>query len=505
MGLGDLKTGEKLINNIEQISSTMSDPNQARLEKEGIEFGLLLLKGEIQKALEKLSRARSDARQRGDLQMLHNFCNNIADTYIIQDHIARVDDWSEAEQAAKEGIEISSRGVGSITGSYCLLSTINVRQGRLDEANQLYIEAKQEAGSSPSFWEKQSLLGIERDLAAARGHWEEALSAAESVSKRLAQHEIRFPWAFALIQWAEIHQARGEAIDLERARAIYRESMALLQEMEAEFYINIIEDRLKALVAKSYAITQAHDAVTQELAEAGRIQEGLLPEEIPEISGWEIAAVLHPARATSGDFYDFIQLPGNRLGLLVADVADKGMGAALYMATFRTLIRTYAGEHPTEPELALSKANRRILAETHGGLFTTLFYAVLDPISGRMIYCNAGHNPPFFFSAEADSSQKALTRTGMPLGITDEASWEQGEITFTSGDLLIAYTDGVTEAQNDKDEFYDEASLVEVVSTMIGNSVQEISEALEKDIREFSRSMPQLDDMTLMIVKKGKQ
>jgi serine phosphatase RsbU (regulator of sigma subunit) len=503
LGLGDLKTGEIIINRINELSATITDRNQTLLELEGIKFGLYLLKGEVYKAIDNLRQARSDARQRGDLQMLYNFCNNLADTYLILDQFERVIDWSEAEAAANEVIEISSRGVGSPTQSLCQLGTIYVHQGRLDEANQLFLEARQKAGSSPNFWEENSLLGIERDLAAAQGRWKSAFSAAEKASRHLAQVEMRFPWAFSLILWAAIHQARGEAIDFERARAIYREALALLQEMGAEFYTNLIEERLKALATRSYAATLAHDAVTQELAQAGRIQEGLLPEEIPEISGWEISAVLHPARATSGDFYDFIQLPGNRLGLLVADVADKGMGAALYMATCRTLIHTFAGEFPAEPELALEKANHHILADTHGGLFITVFYGVLDPISGRFTYCNAGHNPPFLFPAENTGAHKALTRTSMPLGITEETSWEQKEITFNAGDVLVAYTDGITEAQNEGGEFYNEARLVKIASSKVGNSVQELIEALEKDVRDFSSAMPQLDDMTLMIVKKG--
>ncbi len=503
LGLGDLKTGEMIINRIEEINSTLTDPNPALLEMEGIEFNLHLLKGELQKALEIIRTGRSNARQRGDLQMLQNFCIDVANFYLIQDQIERVEDWSEAEGAAEEAVEISSRGVGSRIYSLSLLSTISVRLGRLEEANQLYIEARQKTGSTPSFWQKQALLVMERDLAAAQKRWEKAFSSAEAVCQRLAKIEMRFPWAFSLVIWAEIHQARGEAIDLERARAIYREAIALFQEMEAEFYTNLLGERLKALIAKSYAVTQEHDAITHELVEAGRMQEGLLPEEMPELAGWEISAVLHPARATSGDFYDFIQLPGGQLGLLVADVADKGMGAALYMATFRTLIRTFAEEHPTEPELALARTNRRILAETHGGLFTTVFYGILDPSSGKLTYCNAGHNPPYLFSAKEHEKPKPLISTGMPLGITEEAGWEQGDFTFHPGDVLVAYTDGVTEAQNDRDEFYEEARLVELASSMVSKTAQELIEALEKDMREFSGTAPQLDDLTLMIVKKG--
>jgi serine phosphatase RsbU (regulator of sigma subunit) len=503
LGLGDLKTGEEIISSIEQINNTLTDPNQVQLEKEeSIEFGLHLLKGELQKALEKLRKGRSSARQRGDLQTLQNFCTSIADLFLIQDRLGKIDDWSEAEGAAREMIEINNRGVGDITRSLCLLSAIYVRQGRLEEADQLYTEAQQKAGSSPSFWQEQNLLEINRDLAIAKGQWSLAFSAAEAASTRLAQHEIRFPWVLSLVAWAETHLARGDAMDFERARAIYRESLVIFEAMEAEFYVNIINERLRELRAKSFAVTQALDEMTHELAEASRIQQGLLPEEIPEIPGWEIAAILKPARETSGDFYDFIQLPGERLGFVVADVAGKGMGAALYMATCRSLIRTYAGDHPDQPELALAKTNRRILADTRSGLFITVFYGVLEPASGRLMYCNAGHNPPFLISSENPDSHQALSRTGMPLGISEEASWEQGIVTCQPGDVLVAYTDGITEAQSESHEFYDEARLLGVARLQVGRSALALQQELERDIAEFSGLAPQFDDMTLMVIKR---
>jgi sigma-B regulation protein RsbU (phosphoserine phosphatase) len=214
--------------------------------------------------------------------------------------------------------------------------------------------------------------------------------------------------------------------------------------------------------------------------------------------------MLHSALETSGDFYDFIQLPGNYLGIVVADVADKGMGAALYMTTCRTLIRTFAGEHPGEPEQVLAKTNRRILADTHGGLFTTVFYGVLDTDRGKLIYCNAGHNPPFLISAEHERAYQALPRTGMALGIIDEGSWEQGIVTIDHGDVLLTYTDGVTEAQNEIDEFYGEARLLEIASSKVEFPATKLQEALQKDIHQFSGGRPQLDDMTLLVLKRGR-
>jgi serine phosphatase RsbU (regulator of sigma subunit) len=187
---------------------------------------------------------------------------------------------------------------------------------------------------------------------------------------------------------------------------------------------------------------------------------------------------------------------------VIADVADKGMAAALYMTTCHALIRTFANEHPKEPELALAKTNHRILSDTHGGLFITVFYGVLDPTEGVLTYCNAGHNPPYLFSPSGEPEPRMLTRTGMPLGIVDESSWERRVITFDTGDVLIAYTDGVTEAQNREEQFYGEAHLIATARTNMTHSADAIREVILKGIRQFVEAAPQFDDMTLLVLKR---
>ena len=252
--------------------------------------------------------------------------------------------------------------------------------------------------------------------------------------------------------------------------------------------------------AKVYAQTLAHQRVEQELALAWQIQASFLPDDLPHIPSWQLAATLKPARETAGDFYDFISLPNGRLGILVADVADKGMGAALYMALSRTLIRTYAVENKAQPELVLSAANGRILRDTRADLFVTVFYGILDPATGTLTYCNAGHNPPYLFRGQNGDPVQALRTTGIPLGMFEDMTWEQRIVQLAPGDLLVLYTDGITEAQNRQEEFFGEERLLEVVRANLGRSAQGLQDALMAQVREFVGDAPQFDDITLMVL-----
>jgi serine phosphatase RsbU (regulator of sigma subunit) len=188
---------------------------------------------------------------------------------------------------------------------------------------------------------------------------------------------------------------------------------------------------------------------TRELVMAGRIQTDILPEEEPVIFGWEISAKLEPARETSGDFYDFLPLTDRKWGFVVADVTDKGMGAAIFMALTSTLMRTYANRFPTLPAMAMTAVSQRILSDTRGGMFVTSIFGVLEPHTGRFIYANAGHPPAFLISIQkGKESIDHLRPTGMALGVLEQARWKQKIVKINPGDYLILYSDGITEAQN---------------------------------------------------------
>jgi serine phosphatase RsbU (regulator of sigma subunit)/DNA-binding NarL/FixJ family response regulator len=258
--------------------------------------------------------------------------------------------------------------------------------------------------------------------------------------------------------------------------------------------------------AQLYAQTQAHQKIARELAMAGQIQASFLPSSLPSLAGWQIAVTLEPARETSGDFYDFIPLPDGHLGLVIADVSDKGMGAALYMALSRTLIRTYAAEFPTRPDLVLSATSRRILEDTRAGLFVTAFYGILEPASGSLRYCNAGHNPPYLFNRRADEAVQVLGKTGMALGAVEDTTWTHSTVCLEPGNTLVLYTDGITEAQDEQGDFFGRQRLLSVLQAETSiprphkHAVLHVQEALLGEVRQFMGTAPQHDDMTLMIL-----
>jgi serine phosphatase RsbU (regulator of sigma subunit)/DNA-binding NarL/FixJ family response regulator len=256
--------------------------------------------------------------------------------------------------------------------------------------------------------------------------------------------------------------------------------------------------------AQIYAQTVANKRVARELAMAGQIQASFLPQELPEIENWQLAAALEPARETAGDFYDLILLPGGSLGIVIADVADKGMGAALFMALCRTLVRTYALEHPAQPDLVLRAVNRRMLADTRADLFVTIFYGILDPKTGTLVYCNAGHNPPFLFGARDPQGAVALRKTGMALGVLDRETWQQETVHVGPGQVLLLYTDGVIEAQDPEAKFFGTQRLLDLGAALSGAAGQttasDILAALMAELRAFAGDAPQFDDITLIVV-----
>jgi sigma-B regulation protein RsbU (phosphoserine phosphatase) len=254
--------------------------------------------------------------------------------------------------------------------------------------------------------------------------------------------------------------------------------------------------------AEVYEQTLRAMRAEEELAVAADMQASLMPSSAPHVPGWEFKAIIDSAREASGDFIDLIPLSQGRWGILVADVSGKGVAAALYMAMVRTLIRTYAFEHESAPAAVMSAANRRILSDTNDDSFVTAFYAVLDPATGALQYCNAGHNPPYLFRTQNGGTVEELRGTGIPLGMLEDAVWEGGEVTMLPGDRLLTYTDGATDAQNLDEEPFGERRLLEVAKANVRATPIEMRTAVFDDIKSFVGDAPQEDDITLMVVAR---
>jgi serine phosphatase RsbU (regulator of sigma subunit) len=238
----------------------------------------------------------------------------------------------------------------------------------------------------------------------------------------------------------------------------------------------------------------------QELAVGRQIQFSMLPEGRPAVPGWAFDAFYQPARQVGGDFYDFFELPGEpgRLGIVIADVADKGVPAALMMALSRAVIRAAALED-RGPAATLRQANRLILKDSRDSLFVTAFYAVLDTGSGRLTYANAGHNRPLWLRAGTGELQELAAR-GIALGAIEEAELEERAIDVAPGDVLVLYTDGVTEAMDAEAEPFGVERLRQVVAAHPEASPEQIISALEGAVRDFAGDVPQSDDIALFVV-----
>ena len=256
--------------------------------------------------------------------------------------------------------------------------------------------------------------------------------------------------------------------------------------------------------ARLYQLAVEKGRLERELQMARQVQISMLPTETPKLPGWEIAAMWQPARQVAGDYYDFIQFPDHKVGLVIADVSDKGMPAALFMATTRSIVRTSLGQAGSWVE-GITHANRLLCLESTDGMFVTLFFACLVPRTGEVVYVNAGHNPPIFCQAKRTSGPVQLAllgRTGMALGVDSELPYREQTLKLKSGDFILFYTDGVTDALDRTGSLYGLERLQQVLSENREASANDILTEVKKSVRSFSEQTAPFDDITMMILKR---
>ncbi|HSL29399.1 MAG TPA: GAF domain-containing protein [Anaerolineales bacterium] len=262
-------------------------------------------------------------------------------------------------------------------------------------------------------------------------------------------------------------------------------------------------------IAQQAALAIQNDLLQREMVErerletevqlARQIQQTFIPETLPQFPNWELAARWKTARQVGGDFYDVFDLPNGRLGLFIADVADKGVPAALFMALTRTLVRAAVTELESPAE-AMKRVNDLLLPDTKQGMFVTAVYAVLDIEKNELTYVNAGHNPPLWI--KCDGSVERLTRTGVALGAAEEVHFHERVIPLQSQDSVFLYTDGLTESFNLAGEFYGEERLIDALTAEYCSSASSLIDTVEKSLLSFVQDMPPADDLTMLVLRR---
>lgn len=243
-------------------------------------------------------------------------------------------------------------------------------------------------------------------------------------------------------------------------------------------------------------------AIRHDLKIAKEIQQSILPKKFPPFPNrkdFEIYASMNSAKSVGGDFYDFFLINNEMLGFVIADVSDKGIPAAIYMAVSRTIIRA-AALTGLSPDECMKYSNDLLSKENISDMFVTVFYGILNTKTGEIIYSNAGHNPPYVLKKDGTVIETELTHD-IVLGIMEDTKFKIRNITLKPGDTIYLYTDGVTEAMNKKNELYSEERLEKELIQHKDSSPQEIINGIISSVKEFTKGTEQSDDITMLTLK----
>lgn len=297
--------------------------------------------------------------------------------------------------------------------------------------------------------------------------------------------------------------ATGTAVTPCKLLPINRTRFAELVKQHPDFALHvmsIMSNRLRRLME----VEVKRQRLEEEMKIGRDIQLSLLPKKVPTAPGWEFAAYYQAARQVGGDLYDFIQSPHDphRLNLVIADVTGKGVPAALFMASVRSVIRAISLNN-CPPAETLRRTNHFLVQDVGSQLFISAFYASLQTDTGQLSYANAGHEWPLWWQQQTQTVTQ-LKVPGMLLGAFDEIHPMQQEAAIEPGDVLVFFTDGVTEAHNAEKVLFDVERLHESVAQLAHLSAAEIVDGIVTAVSTFTAHTPQSDDLTLIVVKRTK-
>jgi sigma-B regulation protein RsbU (phosphoserine phosphatase) len=334
--------------------------------------------------------------------------------------------------------------------------------------------------------------------------WPESNTPARSAQDVLAYWQAQAPCCLAV---APLVVESGELgwlmLSSQEDKQLSEDETRLLQLLANQVALAIEKSRL-------HQVELSRQRLEVELETGMRLQRSLLPARLPDFPGWEFAAFYQPAQSLGGDFYDFFNLPGEgqRLGMVIADVADKGLPAALFMTLCRSIFRTTAisERSPTE---ALLRANVLIRRDSGCddenreavGYFVSAVYASLEAATGRVVFANAGHNRPLCLRSTGGVEE--LASGGIVLGLFDDISLEQSQVSLRPGDTLMLYTDGITEAFNEQGELFGVERLMRLLEQGAGLNPQALLDRVVTAVFDWLGAQPQSDDLTLFILRRA--
>ncbi len=275
------------------------------------------------------------------------------------------------------------------------------------------------------------------------------------------------------------------------ANTFQERRLELINGIAQQIALAIQNDRLKQEMVNQ-------ERLEREIQVARQIQQTFLPNRLPKVKGWEIDTRWQTARQVGGDFYDIIRLPKGKLGLVIADVSDKGLPAALYMTVARTLIRSMLNVQ--SPARVLEKVNKLLLVDSPNGLFVTAVYAILDLEKKELIYTNAGHNRPLIYRSDTNELE-SLPLGGMALGVMESSKYQEHAIQIHPEDILLLYTDGLPDTLSPEGLSFGEERIGQSLLQTRSGSVKELLQNFDAILKEFRQDAPPSDDLTMVAIR----
>ncbi|MGA1861752.1 SpoIIE family protein phosphatase [Deferribacter thermophilus] len=254
------------------------------------------------------------------------------------------------------------------------------------------------------------------------------------------------------------------------------------------------------LLKMNEKLKKAQEVIDEELRQVGEIQASLLPDKLPEINGFDFGAFYTPAEQAGGDYYDCIEMSNNYWGFTVADVSGHGIPAAVIMAITRAIMRSYTYDVISAAE-ALGMVNEILCDNIYTNDFVTMFYLVMNGVTGECNFASAGHNPLLYFD-KSEILVRKVTASGLFLGAFEEVEYEEGSFKMDEGDIAFMYTDGLVEAMNKKDEQYGYDRLINKIIMFHNEKCDDIIKYIIEDVKEFTEGRPFEDDITIFVIKK---